>query len=83
MVLMAVHGSNGSIGRCDQSCYDAREIECKCVCLGYNHGRGLEQAVARTRESASRWAKVYAKDNNIKGAVTEVFGTDQRQESLF
>lgn len=83
MTLMTVRGSNGTSGRCDQNCYDAREMECKCVCLGFNHGRGLDQSIVRTRESASLWSKVYAKENDIKGAVTEVFGENQRQESLF
>jgi len=34
--------------RCDARCYNARTEECRCVCLGHNHGVGESMARANT-----------------------------------
>jgi len=30
--------------RCDAKCYNAKHLECHCICGGTNHGAGIEQA---------------------------------------
>ena len=41
--LIAVHNSEGCVGRCDAKCYEAHEPDCDCICGGGNHGVGLRQ----------------------------------------
>jgi len=31
-------------GLCGSRCYNAKSKKCKCVCAGFNHGKGLEKA---------------------------------------
>ena len=38
--------------RCTATCYNAKGADCKCVCGGHNHGKGLEQAIENTAEMA-------------------------------
>ncbi len=53
MTLIDIRGGDGRlIGRCDARCHDATEPVCDCCCGGRNHGKGLERAVAQTRERA-------------------------------
>lgn len=53
--LIALYGSAGLIGRCDEKCYGAIHPDCDCVCRGANHAKGLARAVDNTRQLAERW----------------------------
>ena len=44
--LMTWGNSDGTKGRCDARCHDAKEPECSCMCQGRYHGIGQEQAVS-------------------------------------
>jgi len=50
--LIAVYNSEGCVGRCDASCYNAKHDKCVCCCGGMNHGKGLQQAVENTQAMA-------------------------------
>jgi hypothetical protein len=53
MTLIEIRRADGTlVGRCDARCYNAITPECECCCGGKNHGRGVERAVAQTREQA-------------------------------
>jgi hypothetical protein len=53
--LISYQSSGGDQGRCDAKCYEAREEPCDCICGGWNHGAGLQQATDNTRELAESW----------------------------
>jgi hypothetical protein len=42
--LIAVYNSDGCVGRCDATCYNAKHKKCTCICGGKNHGVGQYQA---------------------------------------
>lgn len=48
--VLAVHGREGVIGRCDARCHGATTAECNCICGGANHGRGTTAAVENTQQ---------------------------------
>ena len=50
--LMIQYNGTQVTGRCDSSCYDAKEPECKCVCGGSNHGKGEQDAMENTAHHA-------------------------------
>lgn len=53
MTLIEIRSASGRLlGRCDARCHEAVSPECDCCCGGRNHGRGLERAIAQTREYA-------------------------------
>jgi hypothetical protein len=53
MTLIEIRRADGTlVGRCDARCYNAIGSLCECCCGGKNHGRGVERAVAQTREQA-------------------------------
>ena len=60
MTLISVYNSEGCVGRCDSQCYDAKHLECDCVCGGANHGKGQAQALANTVAHGRRWAREVA-----------------------
>ena len=31
--------------KCDERCYNAKRMDCSCICGGVNHGHGLEHAL--------------------------------------
>lgn len=46
------------MGSCSERCYAAeRDTDCHCVCLGRNHGRGLEGALLGGAELAEHWER--------------------------
>ncbi len=59
--LIAVYSSDGCKGRCDATCYEAIEPECKCICGGRNHGAGYKKAMENTRELAQKMVDEYSK----------------------
>lgn len=63
--LISYHSSDGSEGRCDARCYDAKHETCNCVCGGRNHGAGKEQAMENTREMATQWIESAIEDGSI------------------
>ena len=48
--LIILRNSGGRIGQCDSKCHNARVPLCNCVCGGFNHGVGSEQALANMRD---------------------------------
>lgn len=50
--LISLHGFSAPPGRCDANCYDATSDVCTCICGGRNHGSGLHQAIAQTKQWA-------------------------------
>ena len=80
--LIAMYGSDECKGRCDAHCYEAKEPECDCVCGGRNHGKGLDQAIANTRQLAETMMKEYAASHNLKEWRGEV-SDEVRQLKLF
>ncbi len=72
MVLMSVHNSEGCVGRCDARCYNAKEPHCDCICGGRNHGRGLEKALAQTREQFAPMIEEYARRNGLEGYTSKL-----------
>lgn len=48
--LIVAREKDGSLaGRCDARCYNAKKPRCRCVCGGYNHGVGIDDAIENTR----------------------------------
>lgn len=79
--LIAVHNSEGCVGRCDARCYDAAEPDCDCICGGRNHGAGKEQALGNTRELAESWLEqARANSQDISRAELAI---DAMHEPLF
>lgn len=44
--ILSVENDDGTVGRCDATCYLAKGKTCTCICGGLNHGVGEEQALA-------------------------------------
>lgn len=60
--LISAGNSEGTYGRCDAKCYNAKSSHCHCICGGMNHGKG--EIVARAHGARvgvedSRWLRVY------------------------
>jgi hypothetical protein len=51
--LMALYNSEGCVGRCDATCYNAKHKRCTCICGGRNHGVGKALAEQQVREGAA------------------------------
>lgn len=72
MTLIAVANSEGE-RRCDKRCYDARTLDCDCVCGGMNHGKGLARAQENTREHARQLPeRIKAADPTAKTHVEAI-----------
>ena len=65
MILIEVRNGSKLIGRCDAKCYDATDNRWICVCQNKNHGRGLKQALANTRQDGNQWVDEFCKDKEI------------------
>lgn len=80
-LIYASDGQGNCIGRCDASCYEAREPQCDCICGGVNHGKGLTAAQINTSRYAEKWMNDYKKRYpNVK---TFGFDVDPDQLKLF
>jgi len=55
--LIHVRNSEGTVGRCDAKCYEAKGPVCDCICHGMNHGAGLERAIERTSNLTAEMIK--------------------------
>jgi hypothetical protein len=81
VTLISYSNSGGEQGRCDAKCYEATKPECDCICGGANHGAGLQQAIASTRELAQSWI------NHAQETSQDVTGfclaTEATHEPLF
>ena len=82
MTLISVYNSDGCIGRCDAQCYDAKHLECDCVCGGANHGKGESQAMANTRAHGDRWVRESAERTGAD-LRADVMGAAVSQEVLW
>lgn len=60
--------TEGKGGRCDAKCHDATSPDCDCVCGGVNHGVGLHQAVANTRDALDSLVEQYAAAHDLDRA---------------
>jgi hypothetical protein len=69
--LIAVYKSDGYVGHCDAKCYQAHEPDCDCICLGKNHGAGLQQARRNTEQLAERWIEECGRQKGIEGLTFE------------
>ena len=70
--LIAVYNSEGCVGRCDARCYNAKGGTCDCICGGVNHGAGVNQAMANTREMAESWIKAYTAAKGLTAYTTKI-----------
>lgn len=45
--ILVLRDSKGKIlSRCNEKCYDAKDVHCDCICKGRNHGKGEKKAIA-------------------------------------
>lgn len=72
MTLIEVRNSEGVVGRCDAKCYDAHGPGCDCICHGANHGAGLTQAAANTRELGLAWLEEWAVEHGEDRTAREL-----------
>ena len=80
--LIYASNSSGCIGRCDANCYNAKDIECDCICGGKNHGVGYKRALENTTRYSKNWIERYAKEHNIDPKDLKL-GSDVFQPKLF
>jgi len=69
--IMTWGNSEGTKGRCDAKCHNAKGSVCKCMCGGRYHGAahrpgGVEKAVRDTWEEAIQEAKQKAKAEGME-----------------
>lgn len=81
-VLFTVHNADGPAGRCDQTCYDAKQPSCECVCRGKNHGVGIRRAEINSRELVAAWADIGARLGGLPFSRVEA-GPAVAHDSLF
>ena len=79
--LISYQSSDGSRGRCDARCYNAKHPRCKCICGGVNHGVGLRQAVLNTATMAEEWLEKY-EDGQINRELVSDFTKTWEQMKL-
>jgi hypothetical protein len=78
MTLIEIRKADGTlVGRCDARCYNAIGSLCECCCGGKNHGRGVERAVAQTREQAFTMIPEHWK--GLGEPMIPVLETDERK----
>lgn len=53
VLLKATYADHTEIS-CGESCYDATNHTCRCLCLGLNHGAGLQGALTNIKQHL-RW----------------------------
>jgi len=79
--LLAVYNSNGCVGRCDASCYDAKHDKCVCICGGRNHGKGYiqasENALELYQECVEKYDKVEVTARQLRLFDIEKEGKDE------
>ena len=56
---------------CTAACYNAKHLQCICVCNGINHQKGLEGAVKNTRELVDVFQSIY-KEVNFSNTVLQM-----------
>ncbi len=67
--VLAVHSSQGCLGRCDARCHEARGTVCRCVCGGANHGVGAEHAAANAARLGEEIARSHQHNAGTPAAV--------------
>lgn len=65
--VIVLSGSGRNNRRCDSTCHNAQGEDCKCICGGKNHGKGLEVA----QRNARRIANVLVEDTK-RGETVKV-----------
>lgn len=53
--------------KCDERCYDAKRVGCRCVCGGKNHGLGLEHALEHQHD-------------DVEGDLNDAYAQDVEEE---
>jgi hypothetical protein len=69
--LIRVYDSEGLVGHCDASCYNAKHPDCTCICGGKNHGVGQVQAEANVRELGASILDPWKEEHGIVYLNTE------------
>ena len=49
-ILILRDSKRKMISRCNEKCYDAKTVDCDCICKGRNHGVGLKKAIANLED---------------------------------
>jgi hypothetical protein len=61
--LIELRDNGHAAMKCAAKCYNAKSKVCDCICGGLNHGVGLTQAVANTRQAGTRAVADYVADH--------------------
>lgn len=65
-IILALSNSNGRVGTCDKTCYDAKGNKCTCICNGRNHGRGHAHAATITETEAQALADTWTQNHALE-----------------
>ncbi len=76
--LIAVYDSNGLLGQCDATCYEATQPVYECICGGRNHRAGIQTAIDHTRHVAQQWTRVYAQKEGLTSFTAEIHAESQQ-----
>ena len=71
--LIAVYTRSGCIGRCDAKCYNAQSPDCDCICGGFNHGTGLDNASENTKDMVDTWLDRYHTEKGLDPSTTYTY----------
>ncbi len=81
--LIAVYDGHKCLARCDHTCYDGTGHDCRCVCLGHNHGIGQQAAAINTRRHWRDWLRLYFGHAFADDNYRILFGLAVRQRECF
>jgi hypothetical protein len=72
--LLTYKTKSGNKRNCNKRCYDSKSnhANCKCICHGHNHGRGLDQAKILTKKYKDRWIKAeQTKEDTVQTSLLD------------
>ena len=55
--LFTIWTNDGRRQSCDETCYNAGDAHCRCVCGGRNHGVGIRRAAQQTVRFLPAWVE--------------------------
>lgn len=64
-IMMLKNEDGKIIGRCDARCYNAKNKKCKCICEGYNHGKGINEAIKFTISNIKFYQDMHHSPNKL------------------
>ncbi len=53
-VLISLSSNRVVLHACGAKCYNASNSPCTCICMGMNHGVGLQTAIEKTRRDGAK-----------------------------